>query len=507
MKPTRIHSIKTTKSSLALGFLALASISCPMAFADDSADSGWYIGGNIGQSKALIDDDQITKSLLGSGFSTTNIDDDDRDLGYKLFGGYQFNRYFALEGGYVDLGKFGFEAQTLPLGALNSDIQLKGLNIDAVGILPFTDRFSAFGRLGVIYAEAKDTFAGNGAVVVLDPNPSESKANIKAGVGLEYDFTPAFGMRVEAERYRINDALGNTGDVDLVSVGAVYRFGKSHTNTAPIIMTPIPAKCPEDKPAAVCPSNVIVVTVPEKTEEYCSILDIQFEINADEIQREEKERLAVIGTFLKKYPKNTAVIEGHTDNVGTTNNNMELSLQRATSVVNYLVETYGIDRNRLSAVGYADRYPVASNDTEEGKRMNRRINAVIACATDIEGLEVVPARTTMAMEMEFEKNKAEVLPKYHNNLAKVATYLKSHPGINATVEGHTANLAGTPEEIMAISKLRAQNVVDYLVNNFNVPKSQLAAEGFGKTRRYAYNSSVEGQQENRRVNIIFNYRK
>jgi len=60
---------------------------------------------------------------------------------------------------------------------------------------------------------------------------------------------------------------------------------------------------------------------------------------------------------------------------------------------------------------------------------------------------------------------------------------------------------------MAISLQRARNVVNYLVDKHGIDRSRLSAEGFGKTRRYAYNSSAEGQQENRRVNIIFNYRK
>jgi OOP family OmpA-OmpF porin len=49
--------------------------------------------------------------------------------------------------------------------------------------------------------------------------------------------------------------------------------------------------------------------------------------------------------------------------------------------------------------------------------------------------------------------------------------------------------------------------VNYLVNELGVDRSRLTAEGFGQTRRFAYNTSLEGQQENRRVNIIINYAK
>jgi OOP family OmpA-OmpF porin len=79
--------------------------------------------------------------------------------------------------------------------------------------------------------------------------------------------------------------------------------------------------------------------------------------------------------------------------------------------------------------------------------------------------------------------------------------------VTATVEGHTANMKGTPEELHAASLLRAQNVVNYLVRNFGLEGSRFEAKGFGDDRRFAYNGTAEGKQENRRVNIIINYPK
>ena len=451
-----------------------------LAVADDS---GWYIGANVGQSTAEIDEDNITGNLEDGGFTVTDFSKDESDTGYKLFGGYQFNEHFALEGGYFDLGEFGYTATTLPAGTLSGNIAVSGLNIDAVGILPFTEKFSAFGRIGLLYAKAEDFFEGTGAVIVLDPEASESGASYKYGVGLQYDFTESFGMRLESERYRIDDAVGSDGDIDLLSLGVVFRFGESARKSEP----------------------VAAAVVPVGTQQYCSILDIQYEINQDEIQREEKEKLDVVGTFMQKYPKTTAVIEGHADNVGTAEDNMRLSQRRAQSVVDHLVSTQRIAASRLKAVGYGDTHPLVSNSSEQGKRSNRRIGAVISCATDIEGLKPLPARVTMAMDMEFDARKHDVKPQYRDELRKVADYLKANPSVTATVEGHTGNLQETPKLAMQISQTRAQNVVNYLVDNFDVPRSRLTARGFGETRPYAYNTSAAGRQENRRVNIILNY--
>jgi OmpA-OmpF porin, OOP family len=335
-------------------------------------------------------------------------------------------------------------------------------------------------------------------VNVIDPNPSKTQPSFKFGLGLQYDFTDRFGGRLELERYRINPAVGSKGDIDLLSLGIVMRFGGS-SDSEPVAASPAPAAAPASEPV------LVIVPVVAKTQEYCSILDIQFEINQDDIQREEKEKMGVVGTFRTKYPATTAVIEGHSDNVGSSADNLKLSQARADSVVTYLEDTSHIDASRLSAVGYGETRPIASNDTQAGQRANRRIDAVIACATDIAGLTVKPARLTMALYIDFDADKSDVKPVYNDDLRRLADYLKANPTVTATVEGHTGNLQASPALAMQMSQQRAQNVVDYMVNNFGVNRSQLSAEGFGQTRRFAYNNSLEGEQENRRVNIIINY--
>lgn len=89
------------------GLLALATLG-NFAFAQESFPLGWYVGTSLGQSKATIDNERITNSLLGSGFASSTLTNDRRDLGFKVLGGYQVNKYFALEGGYFDLGNFGY---------------------------------------------------------------------------------------------------------------------------------------------------------------------------------------------------------------------------------------------------------------------------------------------------------------------------------------------------------------------------------------------------------------
>ena len=502
---------RVVKTVGTLGLVGCAVMNSPLAVA---ADSGWMGGLSIGQAKAKIDNDRITNQLLGAGFTSATITDDSDDTAYKIFGGYKFNKYFALEGGYFNLGQFGYTAATVPAGTLSGTIKLQGVNLDAVGMLPITEKISAFGRVGLNYAKAKDDFTSSGSVATpTDPSPNKGDTNYKAGLGLQYDLTKTVGLRGEWERYRINDAVGNDGDINMYSLGVVMTFGgnksapapKAAMHSAPMAMMAAPTPAPV----------MVIVPVRAKTEEYCSILDIQFEINQDDMQREEKENLGVVATFMKKYPNTTAVIEGHTDNVGPTEQNMKLSQQRADSVVSYLVADHKIDPSRLSAVGYGEKRPIADNSTDAGKQMNRRIGAVIACATDVEGLTVVPARLTMALELEFDANEAEIQPEYRDELRRVANFMKANPSVTAVVEGHAGKFIGTgaqkvqvtPKSAMEVSEHRARHVVNYLVDKLGIARSRLTAQGFGQTRRVAYGTTLEQQQENRRVNIIFNYPK
>ena len=87
-----------------------------------------------------------------------------------------------------------------------------------------------------------------------------------------------------------------------------------------------------------------------------------------EIQRMEK--------IFEKYPETDITIEGHTDSVGSDASNQRLSEQRAASVADYLAEL-GISRERFEVSGYGETRPVATNDTDEGRQANRRVEVSV----------------------------------------------------------------------------------------------------------------------------------
>jgi OOP family OmpA-OmpF porin len=358
--------MKIKKTTGLLSLMTLAIMTSPITLAEDA---GWYIGGNIGQSRADIDEERIADGLLANGFSEALVQEDSIDLGYKFYGGYQINRHFAIEGGYFDLGKFNFTSTTQPAGTFNGSIKLRGINVDLVGFIQVTEKLSAFGRVGLNYADTRDSFSGTGFVNVLTPNAKERDTHLKIGAGLQYAFTEKLAARLETERYRIDDAVGNHGDVDLISVGLVYRFGAATPAPAPIaVAAPVPT-----------PAPVVAAPPPApRFEKYTLSATELFGFDSSAVNLPQV-KLEEITTALKSdgAPKQVVIV-GYTDNLGSDAYNQKLSERRALAVKDYMVGR-GVDSERLIAEGKGEADPVVvctdKNKTEliNCLKPNRRV--------------------------------------------------------------------------------------------------------------------------------------
>ena len=106
-------------------------------------------------------------------------------------------------------------------------------------------------------------------------------------------------------------------------------------------------------------------------------LNVQFDTDKAVVKPKYKDEIKKVADFMKEYPDTKATIEGNTDNKGSAAYNKKLSKKRADAVADYLVKNFGIDKSRLSTVGYGFDKPVASNATAKGRQQNRRVDAVI----------------------------------------------------------------------------------------------------------------------------------
>jgi outer membrane protein OmpA-like peptidoglycan-associated protein len=110
-----------------------------------------------------------------------------------------------------------------------------------------------------------------------------------------------------------------------------------------------------------------------------SLSDILFDVGRSAVKPGSQANIARIAVVLRQYPQHQILVEGHTDATGSEEFNLRLSQDRANAVRSALVAG-GVDASKISAEGFGESQPVASNDTPAGKQQNRRVEIVIVGA-------------------------------------------------------------------------------------------------------------------------------
>jgi len=184
----------------------------------------------------------------------------------------------------------------------------------------------------------------------------------------------------------------------LIAILLLFWLWKGRRTEQPVATTPEPAAPAEVAPAAPAPvfvirglPNGVKLNVPENGIEsqliafiedpnrpvdkttWFSFDRLEFETASAVLMPSSQEQLKNIADIMSAYPQVEAKIGGYTDSVGDDADNMKLSQDRATNTMNALVQL-GVPPARMAAEGYGEQFPVASNDTEEGRQRNRRID-------------------------------------------------------------------------------------------------------------------------------------
>ena len=340
---------------------------------------------------------------------------------FGLRGGYNFTKNAGLEG-YFHYVKAEFKGV-----AGNPDMKLLGYGIDGLYHFLPGNRLVPFLAAGVGMTHYDPEIMN-----------SRNKLTINYGGGLKYFLTDNVALRADLRHVlpvngRYNDLLYTIG-VTFAFGGtketpAPVAAPESAPAPAPSASAPAaPAavvigdsdndgvldnqdKCP-DTPAGVtvdavgcpldsdgdgvydyldkCPGTPAGVTVdavgcpppapatPKETaiiEKGRVTLNVEFDFDKAVVKKQYYNEINELATVLKKYPDLKIAIEGHTDNIGTTAYNEKLSQRRAEAVMNYLIKQSEIDAARLSAKGYGETRPIASNATKAGRQKNRRVEA------------------------------------------------------------------------------------------------------------------------------------
>lgn len=198
-------------------------------------------------------------------------------------------------------------------------------------------------------------------------------------------------MRLEAERYRINDAVGSRNDVDLISLGLVFHFGGANPSVKtspapytpraaepvkPVAPAPVIAQAPVIAPAPVIAKTEPPPPAPKPWIKVKLVADSLFGFDQDHLQTEGKKALDKLLVELKTVNIEMIQVTGHTDRLGHKTYNEKLSARRAEAVQNYLVQIGGIPANKVTAIGMGSRQP----DTKTGDcKGSHPTPALIAC--------------------------------------------------------------------------------------------------------------------------------
>ncbi len=291
----------------------------------------FYLGGRLGWS--------VFKDACGREVNACN----DQTFGAGLYGGYQFNDWFALEGGVTDYGK---PDARYDAGAISADTF--GAELSAKLSYSLSPKWSLFGRLGGAYQDIEK---------VSDNSKKQSSQdwNTLVALGVNYRLSPQWSLRSE---YQFIDGIGDSralqSDLHFTSLGLTYHFGQ-HTPTLNTSSTPAPS--PE------LPQTVVIENVPVK-------INILFAFDSSHMQS--SDELDQLVTEFKKGKLGQVFITGHSDNRGTKVYNQALSERRAKAVAEYLVEN-GVASEKLIVLGLGESKPVMSNATQDGQAKNRRV--------------------------------------------------------------------------------------------------------------------------------------
>lgn len=236
-----------------------------------------------------------------------------------------------------------------------------------------SDAFSIYGLIGAGYEDLTQNFGDN-----------KDDGFGQYGLGLKYNVVDNLFLKLEArDAIKFRNADHNL----FYTLGFGVGFGE---NAKPLPPAPAPVVVPEPEPAPVvigdedqdgvldnvdkCPGTPLGTVVDEFGCEKIIRLSLNFGFDSTKISDEYMEKIKNVSEFLKDYPAYKVVLEGHTDSTGPAAYNKKLSLHRAEVVKKALVDL-GVNADRITAEGYGEERPVATNKTKEGRAENRRVDA------------------------------------------------------------------------------------------------------------------------------------
>lgn len=280
--------------------------------------------------------------------TTGSCDEDSWALGSFL--GYQVNDMVAIEGGLEALGE--------TTGAGLQDHNLSAYSLAPRFSHPLSEDVNVFAKVG-------------GALMKYG---SEDDFALLTALGLSYSMMPSIDLQVEYQHFNDLDMYAREFNANTLTVGFRSNFGGSKEATPEpvqeVLVEEVVVEEVVEEPVEVVVAPVVNVF------ETKLVGSSSFGNNSADLTAAGKQELEPLVAFMTQFPQAKVEIVGYTDSRGAEAYNQKLSEKRAQSVAGALQEQ-GVDASRITATGQGENNPVATNETEEGRAQNRRVEIVV----------------------------------------------------------------------------------------------------------------------------------
>ncbi|ODS25099.1 hypothetical protein AB835_00055 [Candidatus Endobugula sertula] len=289
--------------------------------------------------------------------------DDERGLDNEHFVGlavgYRFSAPYALEFFYADADA------TTTAGVASGD--LRQFRLEVLYDVAEYGHWTPYVALGAASTEFGTT------------TTADDEGAMTLGVGTHYRFSDRLALRLDT---RYLKGVGDIKGADLTfAVGLNVFLGNV---TGPVVEPVAQYATEESAPALTRAERCTQAGGMLSAEGSCIKtsfstdtvkLKVQFEHNSVKVKSAYLSEVQELADFMKAYSSSKVVLEGHTDSMGSDAYNQALSQRRVDEIVHLLSDNYGISVERMSAIGYGEAQPVASNDTSSNRAKNRRVVA------------------------------------------------------------------------------------------------------------------------------------
>jgi OOP family OmpA-OmpF porin len=248
--------------------------------------------------------------------------------------------------------------------SLNHDSYMDGTtkigSKKAYGSLSSLDAVYHFGTPGIGLRPYLSAGLGHQSISQTARSGRDHTTFANIGAGAKYYFTENVFAKASVDGMH---GFDNHQSEWMAGVGIGVNFGGK------------PAAAPYVEPVAAVVEPVVYEEV--EAEPVRVELDVKFDFDKANVKQDSYSDIENLAEFMKQFPQTATTVEGHTDSVGNAAYNQKLSERRAGAVRDALVNQYGVEAERINAVGYGKERPVADNATSEGRAINRRVEASV----------------------------------------------------------------------------------------------------------------------------------